>query len=102
MIKPAQSVGKFGPRDIHKKLFEIPIPKFEPKNSIHVQLVNLAKKCTIETRKRLPALYEKYNSIGYIRKRISESLKPYLDQIDELVLKLFEESFTKETLSAFT
>jgi hypothetical protein len=101
-IKPAQSRGKFGPRDIHKKPFEIMIPKFEPKNKIHVLLSDLAKKCTAQTKKQLPDLYRSYTGIGYIRKRINETLKPDLDRIDDLVLKLFSESGNKETLSAFT
>ena len=78
------------------------IPKFEPKNEIHVLLSDLAKKCTVQAKKQLPELYKKYTGIGYIRKKINEALKPDLDLIDELVLRLFSESGNRETLSAFT
>lgn len=102
IIKPAQSRGKFGPRDIHKKPLEISIPKFDPKNAIHKQLSDLGKKCTDEVKKLLPDLAKRYNAIGRIRKKIKEALKPNLDQIDELVVKLFETHGNKETLEAFT
>lgn len=101
-IKQAQSRGEFGPRDIHKKPFEISIPKFDPKDMIHSQLSDLGRKCTSEVKKMLPNLARKYNAIGWIRKKINEALKPNLDEIDELVLKLFEAHGNKETLEAFT
>jgi len=90
IIKPAQSRGKFGPRDIHKKPFEITIPKFEQKHEIHMQLSDVARKCTIKTNKLSPDLQRKYRGIGHIRNKIKEALKSDHDQIDELVLKLFQ------------
>ena len=34
-IKPFQSTGLLGERDIHKKLLDLPIPRFDPKKRIH-------------------------------------------------------------------
>jgi hypothetical protein len=41
-IKPFQSVGLQGERDIHKKLLELPIPSYDRKDELHAQLVALA------------------------------------------------------------
>ncbi len=101
-IKPAQSRGLFGPRDIHKKPFEIAIPKFNSRNSIQRELSRLGKVCTSEVEKTLPDLAKEYDSIGWIRKKINETLKTHLNQIDDLVLKLFEANEEKGTLKAFT
>ncbi len=101
-IKPAQSRGLFGPRDIHKKPFEISIPKFNSRNNIHKKLSKLGKTCTTEVKKILPDLAGEYDSIGWIRKKINESLKSYIDKIDDLVLKMFKAHGNKETLEAFT
>jgi len=102
VIKPAQARGLFGPRHIHKKPFEISIPKFNSRNSVYKELSRLGKTCTSEVEKILPDLAKEYNSIGWIRKKINETLKPHLDQIDELVLKLFEANENEGTLIAFT
>lgn len=91
-IKPAQSRGLFGPRDIHKKPFEITIPKFDSNNPVHERLSELCKQCTVEVKRLLPKLTKKYKSIGYIRKTIKEELSEKLDDINGLVLKIFETS----------
>ena len=41
-IKPFQSVGLQGERDIHKKLLELPIPGYVGTNALHAKLVALA------------------------------------------------------------
>jgi len=101
-IKPAQSRGLFGPRDIHKKPFEISIPKFSSRNRVHRELSRLGKICTSEVEKILPDLAKEYDSVGWIRKKINETLKQHLDQIDDLVLRLFEANENKGTLTIFT
>lgn len=101
-IKPAQSRGLFGPRDIHKKPFEMPIPKFSQGNKVHRDISKLGKQCTEKMKEILPKLAKEYDSIGWIRKKTNETLKPYLDQIDDLVLKLFEANENKGMLIDFT
>lgn len=101
-IKPAQSRGLFGPRDIHKKPFEMPIPKFSQGNKVHRDISKLGKQCTEKVKEILPKLAKEYDSIGWIRKKINETLKPYIDEIDDLVLKLFETIENEGTLTAFT
>lgn len=101
-IKDAQSRGDFGPRDIHKKPLEFSIPRYNQSSLVSKELSKIGLKCSVEVQKILPKLTEKYNSIGYIRKKVNEALKPNLDHIDELVLELFETYGNKETLEAFT
>jgi hypothetical protein len=102
VIKPAQARGLFGPRHIHKKPFEISIPKFDSRNNIHRELSTLGKICTSEVEKILPNLAKEVDSIGWIRKKINVTLKQHLDQIDDLVLKLFEANENRGTLTIFT
>ena len=39
LIKPMQSQGLFGPRDIGNKVFELPIPRYDAENGDHARLV---------------------------------------------------------------
>lgn len=98
LIKGMQSRGLFGPRDIHKKVLELPIPKFNSKNPIHQELSELAKRCKAKADALLPSLIERYTSIGYIRKKIKEVLKDELERTSELILKIFAEQTTETTL----
>jgi hypothetical protein len=45
LVKPMQARGLFGPRDIHKKVLELPIPLFDPANDAHVQLATIGERC---------------------------------------------------------
>jgi len=98
LIKGMQSRGLWGPRDIHKKVLELPIPKFNPKNPIHRELSEIAKKCKTKADEILPSLTEKYNSIGYIRKKIKNELRDDTDRLSELVLTLLSEQSPKGIL----
>lgn len=98
LIKGMQSRGLWGPRDIHKKVLELPIPKFNPKNPIHRELSEIAKRCKTKADKILPLLAEKYNSIGLIRKKIKNELKDETDRLSELVLILLSEQSPKGIL----
>jgi hypothetical protein len=42
-IKPFQSMGLMGERDIEKKLMDLPIPRFKPADSRHQALVGLGR-----------------------------------------------------------
>jgi len=44
LIKPMQSKGAFGERDIHKKPLEFPIPGYNPENPVHRELSGLGRK----------------------------------------------------------
>ena len=91
LIKPFQSVGLQGERDIHKKVLELPIPLFDAKTPEHVALAKLgaeagrqAKKVSAERGEGWPA--------GLARRRaiVRENLADVLGRIDEAVKALFE------------
>ncbi len=50
LIKPMQARGLWGPRDIHKKVLELPIPQFDAENSQHRQLTELGQACSAKVR----------------------------------------------------
>jgi len=84
LVKPMQARGDFGERHIHKKVLELPIPKYEPHNKTHKELSDLAKACAGKVEQALPALREKYDSIGKIRQLIKEDLRAEIAEIDKL------------------
>lgn len=54
-----QTRGQFGPRDIHKKVLELPLPKFNPKDKNHLELVELAKEAKAKVEKLVVDLESK-------------------------------------------
>ena len=45
LMKPFQSRGLFGARDVSKKILDVPLPQFSAKNPKHVRLAELGKAC---------------------------------------------------------
>ena len=85
-IKPMQSRGLWGPRDICKKVLELPIPKFDAKNSAHQRLAELGEDCTAKVKRWLAGGGAgDIKSIGRLRGMVREILKDELKEIDELV-----------------
>ena len=116
LIKPMQSKGEFGERDIHKKPLEYPIPRYNPHNPVHEKLSKLGREASEKASTALPEILKEYgydrkleergvltpHEVGTVRKRIKSRLKDIIDQIDSLVLKLFEgEAMSKTTLNSF-
>jgi hypothetical protein len=46
-VTPLQSLGAFGPRDIHKYPWFSPVPQFDPSDSLHRELVHLAEEAEL-------------------------------------------------------
>jgi hypothetical protein len=88
LIKPMQSRGQWGERHIQKKVLELPLPRFEPKNKKHMELVGLAKQAQAKAEKTVGKLEEKYASIGKIRSMLKAELSEELLQIDKIVREL--------------
>jgi hypothetical protein len=92
MIKPMQSRGLWGPRDIHTKVLELPIPKFEAENPRHQRLAALGEQCTQKVRTWLsqggPG---KVTSIRRLRQMVRQLLKSELSEIDGLVASFFRQ-----------
>ncbi|MCD6390475.1 MAG: N-6 DNA methylase [Dehalococcoidia bacterium] len=87
LLKPMQSRGLWGPRDIHKKVLEIPIPQYNSSDENHRALSQLGEQCTRKVEQLLPQL-AKSRSIGHTRRLIKAELKKELGQIDALVKQI--------------
>ncbi len=88
-LKPMQSRGLWGPRHIHKKVLEIPIPQYNSSDENHIALFRLGELCIQKVELLLPQL-AKSRSIGHTRRLIKAELKEELGQIDKLVRILLE------------
>jgi len=111
LIKPVQSKGEFGPRDIHKKPLEFPIPRYDPGNTIHRRLSELGEKATQKAYEVLPDILRKLGydvklkqrgylepqEVGRVRSAIREALSDILREIDNLVIELLGVSSKEET-----
>jgi hypothetical protein len=86
LIKPLQTLGLWGPRDIHKRPLTLPIPLFNAKNENHKKISELSKICQNKTTRYLIEINNK--EVGRVRKEIREKLKDELTQIDDLVKKI--------------
>jgi hypothetical protein len=49
-LKPLQSRGKDSPRHIDKYVWQLPIPLFDGRNPLHLELSNLAAKAAVAAR----------------------------------------------------
>lgn len=77
MIKPHQSRGKFGPRDICRLPFEFNVPKFGPQNLLHKQIAALSIQASKEA-VSLPKMS---------RLKMKDAI-PSMKEIDKLVKEL--------------
>lgn len=103
LIKPMQSRGQWGARDIHKKVLELPIPKFDARDPRHIQLVGLAKEAQAKAEKLVPELETKYSGIAKIRQLIKVQVVEEVLKIDKIVRDLLSEAGNiPSDLDAFT
>ncbi len=90
LIKPMQARGLWGPRDIHKKVWELPIPQFREANKRHVRLAQISENCAKQVADMLPAVAQE-GSIGRARSAVRRSLKDELAEIDSIVKEILKE-----------
>jgi methylase of polypeptide subunit release factors len=84
-IKPHQTRGQWGERDIHRRPFEyVPIPKFNPNDEKHCKLAELSKECHEKVKK----LKLEGKNIGFQRNKVREHLAAELAEIDRLVREI--------------
>lgn len=92
-IKPHQTGGHFGERDIHRRPFEIlPIPEFDPENPVHQELAELSEACHY---KAAEMRVDPKRRIDLARRDVRETLAAELEKVDRLVEKLLENSSHK-------
>jgi len=62
----------------------LPIPKFNPDNSLHIKLAGLSKQC----HKKIASMKFTKKSVAGRRKEAREAVKEKIDEIDKLVYQL--------------
>lgn len=97
LLKPMQARGLFGPRHIHKKVWELPIPEFNPSNEDHKALARLGEECTKKVSKFLSQGLPPKTcaelisaSIGNLRKMIKAELAEEIKEIDGIVKRILK------------
>jgi len=89
LIKPEQSKGDFGPRNIHKLPLTFDIPKYDPSNKHHKILVKVGSQCTRKVEKLAPTIKSK--SVGNIRSKLRDLLQNEFLIIDKNVKIILKE-----------
>ena len=86
-IKPFQSLGLQGERDIEKKVLELPIPSFKSANKLHSQLYKLSQKAH-ESAVDFVATATLQKSLARQRAAVRNHLKGIMDEIDSIVKQI--------------
>lgn len=91
-IKPFQSVGLLGERDIHKKLLELPIPEYDPDDLTHRKIAGLGAEARA-TVANVIVTGEFPAGAGIAKRRafIRRHLKAEMGQINALVARLLQQ-----------
>ena len=71
-VKPFMSKGQFGPRDVHKHLWKLPIPTYDPTDPTHTAVSQAGHNATQAAQANQPGPPAK---IGAIRRRLRSWLK---------------------------
>ena len=102
LIKPLQATGLWGPRNIWKKVLDIPIPRFSQTNKSHVRLAELGQECSLKVGKIQTTLLEQH-SIGRMRTMIRDSLSEEISDITDLTTRvLLSQANKKKGLAEYT
>jgi SAM-dependent methyltransferase len=76
-------------RDIHKRVFDLPIPHFNTLNDIHVSLAQLGRICSLKVEGWLKLVRQSgFKDISKLRLEVRRMLKDELCEIDTLVQRL--------------
>ena len=86
-IKPFQTQGLLGERDIERKVLELPIPLFDPDNSDHNSLAQLGAQAASDAKTYLEGA-NPGRSLGRQRTQVRRALASTLRDIDRLVRHL--------------
>jgi len=90
-IKPFQTLGLLGERDIEKKVLELPIPRFDRKDPIHARLAALGDTASdvVESSLKVGGIS---GTLATRRRLARDAAAAQLKEIDELVRKLLAPS----------
>lgn len=94
LIKAFQTRGLFGARDVHKRILDVPLPKFDSKNGEHISLATYGEECQnkasafFQSQALSPVLGTR--ELGQARLAIKAHLKKELKEIDKIIKKIVE------------
>ena len=92
MVQPLMPKGQFGARHLHKHLWKLPIPEFDPANPLHVAISEAGETAAAGAAKQLAQLREQRDNVTVtiarreIRKWLRESDEG--KAVEEVVAKL--------------
>ncbi len=85
-IKPFQSTGLLGERDIHKKLLDMPFPRFDPAHPTHARLADIGRRAHAQAQEAVDeARLERNASLARKRAYIRTAVGDLRAEADELV-----------------
>lgn len=87
-IKPFQTRGLLGERDIEKKVLELPIPVYDGSKATHRRIAELGRRARNEVLAALPKI-PATRSLGQRRSAVRKMIAKTLREINESVSKLF-------------
>jgi len=93
-------------RDIHKKIWELPIPEFDSTDPKHMKLVKLAKSCEAKSHSALLKEVKNIESVsniqtgtaGMLRRKLRAAVSDDLKEIDTLVNEILEQANEERSL----
>jgi hypothetical protein len=100
LVKPMQAKGLWGERHLVKKPLEIGIPKFNPNERTHRELVSLAESCAVRAKEVLSEFVQTRSgkvdtlspqAVGRLRSEVRGVLTAELGRTDELVCEILVE-----------
>jgi len=87
VIKPYQTRGQWGERDIHRRPFEVvDIPKFDANDERHLKLAEISNGC----HNKVASLKMEGHNIGQLRGKVRTALANELQDINTLVRNIIE------------
>jgi len=91
--------GQFAGRDIHRRVWEVYIPEFNPDDDLHLQIRNKAIEGEQKANDIVPELAEQYQ-LGWIRRKQRQQMEQLRSELSGLCLRAIEEvNPTQSTLS---
>jgi SAM-dependent methyltransferase len=88
LIKPLQPRGLFGARAIHRRPLLFQIPKFDPKQILHLQLSGIAKHCHMVLKH---SILETIPNTNNLRRHIRKNLMNEITKINCITQQILEE-----------
>lgn len=88
--------GQFAGRDIHKRVWEVYIPEYNPDDPLHQKIRDTALEATEQAEELIPELAEEY-SLGWIRRKQRQEMEPIRSELSELCVEALEEVNPKQT-----